>query len=112
MTLAPAKSILDTVLTPSIPAPISTNYTAAQTYRFFINGLIRACWVGIVPMLWWAWSWEHNWAAMHWDEFGKQFAACFATPAGHYWLTHRKLLKLPKFMNVPDEFLPGPEKTK
>ena len=99
-----------TIAAPPMPTPTSTEYTWAQTWRFFVLGLLRALIVSAGPLVLWIWRWHvTSYDPINWHEFWIQAAGTFSAPAALYWHTHWKMLKLPSWAEIPDNFNQVPQ---
>jgi len=84
-----------------------TEYTWAQSLRFFIIGAVWAVTASLPPVLWAVWHNYQNYTdPIDWNLIGGMALAATGPALTGYWLSHRNLLKLPPWFEIPAEFHP------
>ncbi len=88
-----------------------TDYTWGQSLRFFLIGAVWAVAASLPPVLWAIWHNYQNYSdPIDWNLIGGMALAAIGPALTGYWLSHRNLLKLPPWLDIPPEFHPTPSK--
>ena len=83
------------------------DYTWAESLRFFVVGAGWACANALPPVLWAVWHNYQNYTdPIDWGLIQGMAIAAVGPALTAYWLSHRNLLKLPPWLNLPPEFHP------
>lgn len=92
------------IVSPTLPAPVSTDLTWEQSWRFFALGCLRATIVTLLPVVRVIWKQLGRQHFVHWPDVGWLALSCAGPAALLYWNNHKYLLKLPPFLDIPPEF--------
>ena len=85
-----------------------TEYTWAQSLRFFLIGALWAVAASLPPVLWAIWHNYQNYTdPIDWSLIEGMALAAIGPALAGYWLSHRNLLKVPPWLDIPPEFRPS-----
>lgn len=84
-----------------------TDYTWAQSLRFFLIGATWSVVNALPPVAWAVWHNYQNYTdPVDWSLIKGMALAAVGPALTAYWLSHRNLLKLPPWFTIPPEFQP------
>lgn len=92
------------IVSPSLPAPVSTELTWEQTWRYMAIGIFRAGLWSSLPLATYVWNWRLWQVAFPWHEFFQLAGSIWGPTAARYWWKHRQQLKLPAAFNLPEDW--------
>lgn len=93
-------------------APDKADYTWQQRFRFFLIGCLWAVRAATLPVLW---TIYHNWSTysdpQDWVLVRGLILAAVIPSMRDYWESHKNLLRIPPFFDIPPEFQPEKPKS-
>lgn len=82
-------------------------YTWGQSLRFFVIGALWAIGASLPPVLTALWHNYQNYNdPIDWELMRELTIASIGPALFFYWQKHKALLKLPPWLNIPEEFRP------